>query len=370
MKASFLHLLHCIKCLGPLVLSPDFKSVVHGQDIQFGVLRCSSCKAIYPVLDGVGLFFRDHLLGHYVNPKEREALRQMSFPIQGGKGLSEIEHKQLLVAENWSYQWNEMYTYSPQDMHKQQRFFLSEELFFKFISINPEELRDTCVVVWCGGRGREAFHIAKYNPQVLIVNEIGDEIYAIRHLISPQDNVLLLRCDMTDNPLNQGVADFSICDHALQHVADHRLGFKKMLEALKAKGSVAVNVYSYENNFLMTHCVEPLKHILHRLPLRVQRYIAFIPAVCIYVLAHCFYVPIGRIVPSRICQRIPLFDHMIFWSKDTFNFVHTACFDLIHAPISYHFKKAEIVAMANENALRIKVLDNVHGTTWTFIGEK
>jgi len=107
------------------------------------------------------------------------------------------------------------------------------------------------VIVWCGGNGREAYHISKFNPSLLIVNEIGDEIYRINGLISQGINLLLLRCDMLHNPLRDGVADISICDHALQHVVDKPGAFSAISNVLASGGKAAICVYSYENNFLM-----------------------------------------------------------------------------------------------------------------------
>lgn len=369
MREEHISLLKCIKCKGKLDFSRDHYHKIKDDKIELGVLSCLQCKAFYPIINGVGVFFPEQLLGHYLNEKEKEICCQIGLKYGFLKNeLNKIEKKQLNVAKNWSYEWNEVYNYSKEDLEKDD--FFGENLFFKFIPIMPVDFNDKVVVIWCGGKGREAYHISKYKPRLIVVNEIGDEIYGIRSLGSDTDNWLLLRCDMNDNPLKAELADYSICDHALQHVANHKLGFLKMLEVLKIEGIFGLNVYSYENNFLMIHIVEPLKLILHKLPLAVQADIAFVPAIFIYLLIHLFYVPIGRIFSDNICKQIPLFDHMIFWSKNSFKFMRTTCFDLIHAPIVHYFKESEMIDMVNRNNVTIMRLSNTHGTTWSLIGEK
>lgn len=368
MKESFIELLCCIKCRGKLFLSQDYNYQINHNDIEFGVLHCKNCSALYPILNSVGVFFRENLIYHYLNHDEKVALKQMGFNFHENGPLNNDQKRQLHAARNWTYQWKEVYDYSKEDLEKEN--FFSEELFFKFISIDVSDLKNKNIVIWCDGKGRGAYRILKFSPNLIIVNEIGDEIYGIRNLIPDIDKLLLLRCDMTDNPLRSRLVDYSICDHSLQHVIDNRLAFVRMLDVLRPGGIVALNVYSYENNFLMIRIIEPLKFLLHKFPLKMQHYIAFAPAIFIYLLIRLVYIPMQRFCSYKICKKFPLFDHMIFWSKSSFRHIWTACFDLIHAPIAYYFKKSEIINMAALNNIKVMKLINTHGTTWSLVGEK
>ncbi|MBI2996280.1 MAG: methyltransferase domain-containing protein [Candidatus Melainabacteria bacterium] len=369
MKRDYINLLRCIKCRGPLNLSEDHHYKIRHNKIELGVLSCSQCGSLYPIMNGIGVFFPNKLLRYYLNEKEKETCCQLGLKYEFLKNeLNKIERKQLDVAKNWSYEWNEVYNYSKEDLDKDD--FFGENSFFKFIPITPADFSDKVVVIWCGGKGRESYHISKYKPRLIVVNEIGDEIYGINAILPENAEPLLIRCDMTNNPLMDGFADYSICDHALQHVSDHRLGFKKILDALKPGGIIAINVYSYENNFLMTHIIEPLKFIFHRFPLKIQQNIARLPAVIIFVLIRFIYIPAKKIFPKQVCEKLPLFEHMMFWSKSSFKFFCMTCFDLIHAPISHHFRKFEIQEMAKSNKVIISELTNTHSTTWTLIGKK
>ncbi|MBF0473837.1 MAG: methyltransferase domain-containing protein [Nitrospirae bacterium] len=366
MKLSHITLLKCIKCDGEIALSSIHPNKIEKEIIEFGILSCIDCGALYPIIKGVGVFFKKEFIGHYLNEDEKKICNDLGLFIDKEKvTLNQIQQKQLDAASNWSYQWTKTYDFKKDDFINEG--FLKEETFFEFIPIETEKIKNKTIIVWCGGKGREAFHLIKYNPEVLIVNEIGDEIYGIPQLLGYPDNLMLIRCDMQQNPIRLGSADYSICDHALQHVADHKMGFKVITDVLKPNGIIIINAYSYENNFLMVYIIEPLKVIFHKLSLKTLERIAFIPAMIVYILIHLFYVPANKILSKQTCNKIPLFDHMIFWSKVSFKWIDLACFDLIHAPISYHFKKEEFIKMARDNNATIKTLNNTHGTTWTFI---
>ena len=369
MRIEHVELLCCTACKGALSLSEEPGSRDRDDTVEFGVLTCDDCDARYPIIDGVAVFFRRDLIGGFLNEYEKDVCRRLGVPLDADpRRLTEAERKQYRVARNWSYQWNKAYSYTREDFEKEG--WLREELFFKFIPIDPSDLKEKSIVIWCGGKGKEAYHVARYDPELIMVIEIGDEIYGIRKLIDESTNLLLVRCDMMLNPLRDGLVDYSICDHALQHVADYRLGFKEIVQVLKPGGTLAINVYSHENNFLITRVVEPLKKVVQRLPIGVQNRIAVIPAVVLYCLIHFGYGPAGKWLPEKLYKKLPLYEHMAFWSDISYSWIRLACFDLLQAVISHHFRREELEAMAAKNGVRINKLVHTHGTTWSMIAHK
>jgi len=121
---------------------------------------------------------------------------------------------------------------------------------------------------------------------------------------------------------------------------------------------------------LMTHFIEPLKSTLHKMPLKTQEKVTLLPAFIIYLSIKLFYIPLSFILPSHLCKKIPLFEHMIFWSKNSFALIKTSCFDLIHAPVSYHFRCNEVQRLAERVDLCVDKLINTHGTTWSMTASK
>lgn len=358
-------LLHCIDCQGrELQLSRGESS---GEELRYGLLKCCSCGRLYPVIHGVGVFFQRAKMASYLSQDEGEELRQRGYSDALYADESKLSHndRQLAVAKNWEYQWNEVESLTTKDLDGDDIY--SAPMFWKFIPINPDNLNGKVVFVACGGQGIEAYHLSKCLPRRIIVNEIGSEIYRIEEKAG--SHVLCLRSDLNYLPLNPETADVAICDHALQHVENYRAGFATIAKVVKNGGRVGICVYSWENNFLMTHLVEPAKPLLHFLPLKMLRWLSIIPAIMIYVAIHCFYVPLSKLLPG-LARRVPLYAHMLFWAKNSFKSVWCSCFDLVHAPISYHFKEKELTQLAAENNLHVEILQNTHGTTWSMIAKK
>jgi hypothetical protein len=150
-------------------------------------------------------------------------------------------------------------------------------------------------------------------------------------------------------------------------VYECRRAFSLFCKMLKKGGRIGICVYSSEHNFLMTQIVEPMKQVLCLLPLKLLRILAFPLALFIHALIHLVYIPLDAIGFAR---KMPLRDHMVFWSKSTLRFIWSACFDLLHAPISYYFTREEMIELAHSNDLVIEKLINTHGTTWSLVARK
>ena len=362
--------LRCIECGG------DLSAECHegeGKKINQGILKCVSCSRKYPIIDEVGVFFHKDILLHYLSKREKACMERMGMRLEPDNKVAKLnkgQKKQFLASRNWEHQWEEVSAFDIDTLNRDPEDLFGSVVFWKFIPIAPEKIKGKVVYVACGGRGREAFHVLKQDPSKLIINEIGVEIYSIPKLMSEyNDKLLLLRCDVCYSPLRKEAADITICDHALQHVLDHKLGFSELVKNTKPGGSINICVYSYENNFIMTKIVEPLKWLLHKFPLSVQRMFAALPAIVIYLVIHIFYLPLSRI-SKNTAERLPLYEHMMFWAHNSFSTVWLSCFDLIHAPISYHFTEKEIRQMAAENNLKIDKLVNTHKTLWSLAAAK
>jgi SAM-dependent methyltransferase len=369
MRDQDLGLLCCLECQGELSLN-DAQRNANGT-IESGLLRCLSCDQCYAVLRGVLLAFRRDVLGSYLSAEEKASIINMGYEkALVGLGLvDKNEQAQVDVSENWEFQWNEVMVYDRDRLEGDGLY--SAKALSAFIPIPPEDLAGSCVFVGCGGRGREAYHIHKLGAGRVIINELGREIYGIPKATGlPPEDLLLIRGDVRYLPLKDGSVDIAICDHALQHVIDHNGGFSSMSRIARAGGLVSVCVYSWENNFLMTHLVEPMKPLLHKIPLKLLLYLSILPGILLYLLIHGVYVPASKLAPVALSKRLPLFDHFMFWSKFTFRDLWGAMFDLLHAPVSYHFRKSELLDMAKRNALSVRTLVNTHKTLWSFVGQR
>lgn len=367
MLASDIDHLRCVDCGASL-------RIVEVKDddgvIEEGVLECVQCARHYPVIDSVGIFFRRGVLDDFIHPAEVAAIRARGWLrcLEGGSSTDEQHLRQLAVAENWAYQWCEL-TEGWQREDFEKAGYLGADAFWSFIPVPRELLRDRLVLVTAGGLGREAYHLAKAGPARLFVNEIGVEIYKVKDLLPDAGRrLVLLRSDMMALPLAEGLVDVAICDHALQHLPDHKGAYARLAKATRPGGTVAVCVYSHENNWVMTGFIDPAKAIFHRLPLKAQRLAALPFAAVLYAVIHGLYRPAGALC-RRLAARLPLFEHMMMWSRQPFSLVWLQCFDLIQAPVSHHFRRAEMEALAAEQGLMIRTLVNTNGTLWTMVAE-
>lgn len=375
MKQTHVQLLRCLECCGDLAVKHREGSC---DTMESAILTCAGCGTWYPVVDGVGVFFRRNVLNLFITPHERRAALDMGYDFAelAGADCSDGDRLTQEAVGKWEAHWDEYwsggvweeYLTSAQDEGEGCNV-CSSQVFWNFIRLDRKQIEGASVFIACSGGGREAYHVSRHRPSLLVVNEINPYIYATRPLLAHVDNLLLLRNDIMFSPLKPGVVDFAICDHALQHIRDHSRAYANLAEAVKPGGTVAVCVYSHENNQIMTWLVEPSKRLLSRLPLQVVRMAALPPALLLYAVMHLVYRPLRRLLPGAYAK-LPLSGLFGFWMNNSLRVVWSSCFDLMHAGISYHFRREEMEALARDNGLAVERLELVYDTLWSMNGRK
>jgi len=358
----------CVDC------SSDVELIhAHAKDdiLEHGLLACSGCGRFYAVIDHVALMFRKSVFKDYLSDGEREKIERLSYTqaLDDEMAPDEGHQKQLRAANAWEYQWEVVFPMTREDLD-QTEFFGAKGVFWHFLPIDRSLITGARILVGCGGRGREAYHLIRHSPKKIFVVEIGRQIYSMRDVVeNADDKLVLIRSDVTYHPVRNNSVDIAICDHALQHVHDHKSAFNSLANSLNEAGNIVICVYSWENNFVMTHLVEPIKPLLQVFPLKVQRLISFVPAAALYLLLKLIYQPLNSALPS-LSKKLPLNTHMMFWAKGNFEHVWLSCFDLIHAPISYYFRKEEVLSLAEDNNLQISSLTHPNKVLWSLVASK
>jgi hypothetical protein len=119
----------------------------------------------------------------------------------------------------------------------------------------------------------------------------------------------------------------------------------------------------------MTHVVEPAKSVLHLFPLKTLRWAAFVPALLIWLYSVVVCRFIGLLFP-RLAVRMPWIELFTLWIKDGFKKIWEVSFGLIHAPISYHFPRSEVVSLAESNSQQSLTLEMINSILWTMVARK
>ena len=91
--------------------------------------------------------------------------------LQGLNGnISNNELLQLSGSQNYQYMWNNLVKYRSEDFEKDD--FQGIKLFKQFIPLQFESFYGKSILIGCGGGGRDAYHILKFNPKMIYILQI------------------------------------------------------------------------------------------------------------------------------------------------------------------------------------------------------
>ncbi|MBF0312113.1 MAG: methyltransferase domain-containing protein [Oligoflexia bacterium] len=302
-------------------------------------VKCLSCGQTYPIIDHVICFYTPH---------------------------NEINDKIIKTNHNWSLQFGKFFPVTLSLLENNYGFY-GRNAFYKFSGLDSNTFTNKIIGIFCGGSGREAYHVCQASSQKVIVLDIGEHIFTLPNLLRNfMDKLILVRCDLSKSPIKKSSLDIAICDHALQHIPHQKTIFQEIFSTVKATGIFSCCVYSFENNFIMVYIIEPLKKVLSFMPPHGLFLLAIFPALALYLLTMILIIPLSKLFPS-ISHLIPFKDQLSEWWAHGFKKFWEACFDLLHAPISYHFKHAEMVEMANTTNAEVTKLINTNSSLWTMV---
>ena len=363
MIASDICFLCCPCCQSDLAIK-DIESDGHGA-IKNAILYCIECQTTIPVVDYIVVCLPDFAARKLLNDDVyREYSKKAFVP---DSIISYIDEKTIQSGLNWENQMADRFLVSKNLLESDG--FWGKEAFWSFCGLHPDTLKDKNICVYCGGSGREIYHLLHTQASTVFVVDIGAHLFNVPKLCNNfLTRMVLIMSDFYCNIIKNDIISVSICDHALQHIKDNRNAFGHIEEKTRPDGLISICVYSHENNFLMTEIVEPSKRILHKFDIYFIRLLAYFPAVILYFVGR-FYCFVSLFLKETV-EKFPYAELLSLWSKDGFKKYHEACYDLLHAPISYHFKKSELLEMAHEKELSIVKIEMKNKTMWTMIAKK
>jgi len=326
---------------------------------------CLSCEARYAIIEYVLILLSHHELQQILSPELLQHHQQILGQLATDSNVA--DKVALRSGVNWGRQFSQDFMVTLEALRGDG--FWGKEAFWQYCGLAPEDIANKNICVFCGGSGREAYHLAAAQAGRIIVIDIGQHLFNIPRLLPYLTPILLLvLTDFYFSPVKENGADITICDHAMQHIDDHARAYSKLCRTTRGGGLVSICVYSHENNFIMNYLVEPAKCILHRFGNTGIKFFSHIPAIILYAtntaytfMQTAFGVETGHLPYAKL---------FALWRKDGYAKFHEACFDLIHAPISYHFKYREVHALAHNNGLTLKKLEMINSTMWTMLAQK
>ena len=363
MFCSDIQYLWCPVCQADLSIT-----VITGTEeiIDLGYLECESCEERYPIINRIVNLLPPDIRNALLTYEEKELAEEMLATGIQSHPVSKDRNKVLQSSFNWSKQFGEYFPVTREQLDSSKGFW-SKQAFYSYAGIDEEQLEDKSVAVFCGGTGREAYHLGNAKTKKVIVLDIGSYISFLPQLLSGMaEKFLFIRCDVFYSPIKSESVDIAVCDHALQHISNHDQAYKNISNVVTGKGITSICVYSFENNFLMTKIGEPLKRVLVFVPLRTLFYLSLVPASLLYIFT-LVVASLSKVISSKYIERIPLSRILLLWYENGFNKFREACFDLLQAPISHHFKKEELRHLAETNGQTILKLENTFSTMWTLV---
>ena len=180
-------------------------------------------------------------------------------------------------------------------------------------------------------------------------------------------NATFIRGDMTDNFLKKKF-DIVLSDHVMQHVENIEKAFANLCRYSNTGGTIAINHYSRENNWLMVYVIEPLKKILFFVGPKQFWYLSIIPGTILYAIIKLIYKPVSFLSGGK--HILPLSKTMMYWDKFNFFLVWITAYDLLSTPITYFRTINELLELYAKNKLsNVRHMDHAE-TFWCLAGTK
>jgi SAM-dependent methyltransferase len=200
MHLDLLEILRCPDCRGSLKLQDASADL----EIETGLLRCSACFTVYPIIDGIVRFTASE---NY--------------------------------ASGFGWQWNR-FPRTQLDSHS--GVPISYNRFYAQSGWHPDELTGKRVLDIGCGAGRFAEVSLSAGARVVAV-DYSSAVDACRANLKGTARLDVIQADMYKLPFADCVFDYIYSFGVIQHTPDPARGFQLMIAPLKTGGRIAVDVY-------------------------------------------------------------------------------------------------------------------------------
>jgi len=365
MNIELLNYICCPTCKSKLV----GKNMIGAHDnITDGVLECSGCEEVYPIIESIPVIISKAKIVHYMHNQEHlNILFRHNILSTNPCNASDDDHIKATSSQQWGMQREiDTFTSNKQDDKISDTF--TSRFFFEELQLDEHALKGKVILDACCGGGRGLMHSVKLGRLVFGI-DISETLYQLKDHFKEalQHNLFLIRCDACALPFNNAFFDIIYSQRALHHLPSFDSGIKELTRTLRTNGSISFSVYSRENNAIMIYIVEPLRHAINAIAgIKGIKIVSWIIAAAVFPFLKLYCWLVGN-------KQVPLVFHKLFthWGSFDFNrFRYHVVFDLLQAPKAVYLKKSAIVNVLARNTIVPLSMFCQHNMVWCFNGRK
>ena len=327
MKPALLEFLTCLQCGGQLRCTGTRAC---GEEVEEATLDCVRCGARFPVRGGI-----PRMLPESLSPPERATSRA-------------FETQWKMLAELTSV--------------------FREEFRSYFDPLAPAELRGLAVLDAGCGMGKFSYAAAEAGARAVISVDLSEAVEVAHAHLRGWPNAHVVQASIYQLPFGPGTFDFVFSIGVLHHLPDPELGFDRLVRLVQPAGRILVWLYALEGNERFVRLLDPWRsRLFSRLPSRVNRVVATLLAVPLWLLIRSLYVPLAQ---RGRASRLPYADYFLHFSRLGFRVFWGTVYDKLVPPIACYLSQDTVRRwLANADLIEL-ALRHRNANSWTCLARR
>lgn len=329
MRRRILDLVVCPMCGGELAIAAE--TVVDGEEVMEGQLRCGACDRTYPIAAGVTRLLHDD-----VRPEATETSGRFG--------------------DSWA-------TFDRIDAHY-------EEQFLGWIAPNqPDDFAGKVVLEGGCGKGRHSMLVGEWGAKDVIATDLGPSVEIAFRNTRHLRNVHVVQADLLALPVAPASVDVAFSVGVLHHVTDPEGAFRELVRRVRPGGKVIAWVYGRENNGWIVHGVNPVRSaVTSRLPFSMVNALSVGPAALLWLASRGVYRPLSRPPLRALGDKLFYRDYLNQLADFPFWELHCIVADHLAPGIAYYIRREEFEGWFDRAGLRSVLIGWHNQNSWRGTG--